>query len=228
VGLGTEELLPIGRFARLSGLHQARMEGRAVETRWILAELDRLIDGEETLVPEQKDAVVRFALRIEEVPERHALVIGERVAQDEFPTAIPRDIEAGGAYLKEVGRASARPPFCVCPMPDESGLTDVEIGWLVDPNVPARPSVEAVTYPATRALVMRHVGPYSELGRSYRLMVEAMEENRLESAGSPCEVYETDPAQVPDPNDYVTEIIWPIGPAGELKSVPRRFKRPVD
>jgi DNA-binding transcriptional MerR regulator len=294
--LGTEELLPIGRFARLSGLtikalrhydeigllrparvddatgyrryaltqardaeairrlrslelpleeirallgadeamlrdrlavHRARIEGHAVETRRVLAELDRLIDGKEPLVPEERDVQIRFALRIEEVPEQQALVIRARVPQDELPSVIPRDIERVGGYLKELGRRPAGPPLCVCPMPDDAGLADVQIGWLVDGDAPPRPPIEPVTYPATRALVMRHVGPYEELGRSYRLMAEAMEANGLEPTGAPREVYESDPAEVPDPNDYVTEIVWPIGPGGELRPS-ETFHRPAD
>ena len=44
-------------------VHRARIEGRAVETRQILDELDRLIDGQEELVPEAKDAI-RFEMEI--------------------------------------------------------------------------------------------------------------------------------------------------------------------
>jgi DNA-binding transcriptional MerR regulator len=292
--LGTGELLPIGRFARLSGLtikalrhydevgllrparvdaatgyrryalaqardaeairrlrtlevpleeirvllaaddatlrerlavHRARIEGHAVETRRILAELDRLIDGKEPLVPEHKDVQVRFALRIEEVPEQQALVVRGQVPQDELSTVIPRDIERVGGYLKELGRRPAGPPLCVCPMPDEAGLVDAQIGWFVDGDMQAREPIELVTFPATRALVMRHVGPYEELGRSYRLMAEAIEANGLEPVGPTREVYETDPEEVPDPNDYVTEIVWPIGPDGDLAASAPFFKR---
>jgi effector-binding domain-containing protein len=95
-------------------------------------------------------------------------------------------------------------------------MLDAETGWLVDPDVPGRGRIEAKTLPAVRALVMKHVGPYEELGRSYRLMKETMEENGLTEAGAPREIYWTDPEEVPDPKDYVTEIVWPIGPEGEL------------
>ena len=43
-----------------------------------------------------------------------------------------------------------------------------------------------------------------------------MEKRGLQPAGRAREVYLTDPAEVPDPADYVTEIVWPIGPEGTL------------
>jgi effector-binding domain-containing protein len=75
--------------------------------------------------------------------------------------------------------------------------------------------------------VLEHVGPYEELARSYRLMSEAIEEHGFEPAGDPRELYHSDPAEVPDPNDYVTEIIWPIGPEGEFNPSGDRFERRV-
>jgi effector-binding domain-containing protein len=106
------------------------------------------------------------------------------------------------------------PPFCRCGMPDDGYFT-TEIGWPVPDDVDPESPVEVTTYPATRAVVAKHVGPYEELGRSYRLMAEAMEQRGLVSASDPVEWYESDPQQVPDPKDYVTMIEWPINPEGQ-------------
>jgi hypothetical protein len=38
----------------------------------------------------------------------------------------------------------------------------------------------------------------------------------------------TDPAEVADPADYVTEIIWPIGPEGDLDPSRDLFRRRVE
>jgi effector-binding domain-containing protein len=76
--------------------------------------------------------------------------------------------------------------------------------------------VEVTMFGGSRALVLKHVGPMEELSRSYRLMMEAMEEHGLVVAGDPVEWYESNPQEVPDPNDYVTVIEWPIGPEGKL------------
>jgi DNA-binding transcriptional MerR regulator len=215
-------------FRERLAVHRARLEGRAVETQRILTELDRLIDGKEPLVPDTRDVRMRFEVKIEEVPAQRYAVVRERVHNERLPEVIPRQIDEVHAFLQEVGARFVGPPMCVCPFPDEDGTQWCETGWPVEDSVEGRPPVEITTYPASRALVFKHVGPYRELSRSYRLMSELMEENGLEPAGDPREIYETDPNEVPDPNDYVTLIVWPIGPGGELSAdADRLFQKQV-
>jgi DNA-binding transcriptional MerR regulator len=205
--------------------HRARLEGRAVELRQVLEELSRLIDGKEQLVPENE--MVTFEIGIQDVDEVQALVVREHVHQDEMSEVVPRDIAEVHAYVQELGLGFHGPPICVCPFPNEDGTLDAQIGWPVAEDVAGRGRIEPTTLPATRALVMKHVGPYTALGKSYRLMSEVMEENGLTPVDAPREVYVTDPEEVTDPNEYETVIVWPIGPEGELR--PRGFfKRRVE
>lgn len=186
--------------------HRSRIEGRAVETRRILAELQALIDGKEQLVPDPERFTIKFELDIKEVPERHVVLERERGLAEQMSEIIPRLIEQVGERVVPAG-----PPVCVCPFPGDDGTLEVAVGWPVPADTPG-----AERLPATRALVMTHHGPYERLSHSYRLMSEVMERNGLEPAGDPVEVYVTDAEEVPDPKDYVTEIEWPIGPGGEL------------
>ena len=204
---------------------RSRLEGRAVELRSALAELTRLIDGKETLVPDKE--MVRFETGIQDVDEQHLLVIREHVHQDEMKDVVPRDIGEVHAYLEERGLGFHGPPVCICPFADQEGKLQAEIGWPVAEPVEGRGRIEPKTVPAIRALVMKHVGPYTALGNSYRLMTEVMEENGLEASGDPREVYLSNPEEVEDPNDYETLIVWPIGPEGELKPA-GFFKRRVE
>jgi effector-binding domain-containing protein len=195
--------------------HRARLEGRAVDLRQTLEELSRLIDGKEQLVPEKE--MVKFEIGIQDVDEVKALVIREHVHQDELPEVIPKDIDEVHAYMQELGLGFHGPPICVCPFPDQDGRLESEIGWPVANDAPGRGRIELTTFPATRALVMKHTGPFTALGNSYRLMSEVMEENGLTATGAPREIYVTDPEEVSDPNEHETLIVWPIGPEGELK-----------
>jgi DNA-binding transcriptional MerR regulator len=190
-------------------VHRSRLEGRAVETQRILAELDRLIDGREELVPEATR--IKFELEIKEVPGRRVVLERERGHADQMGEIIPRLIEQVGRRLQGLDVAPVGPPVCICPFPGEDGWGEVAVGWPVSGDTPG-----AEELPAARALVLNHVGPYEQLARSYRLMAEAMERHGLASAGDPVELYESDPDQVADPKDYVTVIEWPIGPEGEL------------
>ena len=209
-------------------VHRARVEGHAVETERILAELDRLIDGEEKLVPGGDQVRIHYEMDVKDVPERRVAVVRERGHEREMSRIIPRQIETVGAYLREIGARPVGPPICVCPFPDVGGMLAPETGWPVAGDVPGRPPVEVKTYPATRALVFKHVGPYTELSRSYRLMAEVMERQKLVPTGEPIEVYESDPEEVADPNDYVTFIEWPIADGGEWPPEVDYFRKRVD
>jgi DNA-binding transcriptional MerR regulator len=199
--LGADEPVVRERLA----VHRARLEGRAVETTRILEELDRIIDGRERLVPDTKQLAPE--LEVKEVLARRVAFIGERVHMEEMKIVVPRNIDR---VAHAVGMRHTGPPFCKCPAPDEEGYFETEIGWPVPDDVEVEPPFEVVEYPAGTALVMTHVGPYQELGRSYRVMAEQLEERGLKAAGAPVEWYESDPQQVPDPKDYVTIIEWPL------------------
>jgi DNA-binding transcriptional MerR regulator len=189
---------------RLS-VHRARLEGHAVETKRILDELDRIIDGREELVPDS--AQLAPELEVKEVPARRVAFIAERAHMEEMKKVVPRNINK---VARAVDRQHTGPPFCKCPAPDADGYFDTEIGWPVPDDVEAEAPVEVADYPAGTALVMKHVGPYEELGRSYRVMAEEMEERGLKPSAAPVEWYETDPQETPDPKDYVTIIEWPV------------------
>ena len=209
-------------------VHRAQMEGRLVSLQSVLAELDRLIDGEEALVPTEEDVQVKYEIEVKDVPERRVAVVSERGHENEMSEIIPRQIETVGGYLRELGVRPLGAPICVCPFPDAEGMLAPETGWPVAHDVPPRPPIEVKTHPATRALVFKHVGPYEQLSRSYRLMAEVMERQGLTPAGDPVEVYWSDPQEVTDPNEYVTFVEWPITERGTWPPEVEHFRRRVD
>lgn len=206
--------------------HRAWLEGQAVETRRILVELQRLIDGEEELVPES--VRIKFELSIQEVAEQRFVAVTEDTHSDAMGTIVPRAIDEVRAYLAGLRVEPSGPPICICPFADDEGRLQTQIGWPVAAEVPGRGRIEATTLPAVRALVLKHTGPYEELSRSYRLMSEAMELHDLTPAGAPRELYVTDPDDVPDQNDHETVIVWPIGPEGNLEPKGDFFMRRVE
>ena len=199
--LGSDDVVVRERLA----VHRARLEGQAVETKRILDELDRIIDGREELVPDSTQLAPE--LEVKEVPARRVAFIAERAHMEEMKKVVPRNINK---VSRAVARRHTGAPFCKCPAPDADGSFDTEIGWQVPEDVEVEAPVEVAEYPAGSALVMKHVGPYEELGRSYRIMAEEMEKRGLRASSAPVEWYETDPQETPDPNDYVTIIEWPI------------------
>jgi DNA-binding transcriptional MerR regulator len=183
-------------------VHRARLEGRVVETQQILVTLHRLIHGDEELVSEQT-----LELNVVEVPEATYAVIRERAPQEQMAEVIPRLIEQTGAWAQGVGVTG--PPVSICPM-DSEGYIDVRVGWPVATGEEPPAPIEYVTCPETRAVVYRHVGPYEELAATYRRLAEAMDAAGIEPGAEPREIYESDPEEVTDPREYVTQIVWPV------------------
>lgn len=64
--------------------------------------------------------------------------------------------------------------------------------------------------PAGNAVTTIHWGDYSGLGEAHAAVAKFLAENGKEVAGAPWEIYWTDPGQVPDPQEWKTEIVYPV------------------
>ncbi len=185
-------------------VQRARLEGRAVETTRMLAELDRLIHGEEKLVPDDK---LEYA--IEDVPEITLAAIRVRVPMEELPMTIPRLIgETAGWVAANGGFRGA--PVAICPPPDDDGIVDLKVGWPVDGSVAPPEPLELWTCEAGRAAVHVYTGDFSGLHATWRRLWESLHADGIEPTGEGREHYETSPEEVSDPSEHVTRIVWPL------------------
>lgn len=55
-----------------------------------------------------------------------------------------------------------------------------------------------------------HKGPYDGLREAYAALEKWIAAEGLEMAGAPWEVYLTDPGELPNPEEWLTEILWPV------------------
>ena len=184
------------------------MEQMAQTTRGILGELERLIDGKESLVPEPD---VLYEFEVKEYPDQPVLGIRERVPLDELKHVIPAHYKEIFGYLEEIGVKAIKPwTITLCPFADEDGFVAIEDNVIVPSPVAGRGRIESRTLPACTAVTTIHRGPYTELGRAYRALAQWFERHGLEAVGDAREIYWSDPEEVEDEADYVTEIAWPI------------------
>jgi effector-binding domain-containing protein len=93
---------------------------------------------------------------------------------------------------------------------DDEGTVDVEMGWPVADRTRGAGRVEDALLPAATMLVYEHRGHYRELGRAHHALWELVEREGLTVDGPPREVYVTDPEELPDPAQWVTEIQFPL------------------
>jgi hypothetical protein len=130
-----------------------------------------------------------------------------------FDTELPRV----AARLDEVGAEMAGPPFARYHAygPDR---VDVELGAPIEAvprdlaPVSGRPDgvIGASSLPGGEVAVTVHAGPYDTLAATYDGLRAAIEAAGRVPGDGPWEVYLTDPGRVPDPADWLTEVVWPL------------------
>jgi DNA-binding transcriptional MerR regulator len=181
--------------------HRERLRGRAADTATSLGRLAQLME-------EHTMSVDSFAVKT--IPDLHVLAISGRWPQEDLPRIIPPAIGELFAARETQGRAVAGAPYLVCSAPNDEGVVLGEIGLPIDqPGVADGRSAPAVLRGAEVAACY-YRGPYHELCTGYRELWAWIEDQRLEPAGNPREIYLTSPAEVPDPANYLTELVWPV------------------
>jgi DNA-binding transcriptional MerR regulator/effector-binding domain-containing protein len=195
-----------GSAERRLAEHRTHLEQRATELKGQLALLDSILSGRTNL----EQAAPLEKIEVREVEDQPVLTMRSRSREDDLDRAIGTAINGVAAYLRELGEESAGPPFNVRGEPDDDDLSEVEIGWPTAHGLPARPPIESRSMPAGRAAWAVFRGPYEELPAAYRAVYEWTLEHGHEPAGSPREIYYSDPDETPDPADYVTGIVWPL------------------
>ena len=86
----------------------------------------------------------------------------------------------------------------ICGLPiDNTGLTGTE--EIIIGQINAGRSIKAI-----------HEGPYESLHLTHTAVSEFMSANNLTAGGAPYEIYITDPGEEPDPNKWITWVIYPL------------------
>lgn len=127
--------------------------------------------------------------------------------QPYFAEALPKTF----ANLQSRGLQPASPPIAVWRKMDmQTGVADVHAGCFVADDTPEDGELTCGQTPSGEALKLLHVGPYSEMGKSWqRVYARAAELGRAPGAG--WEVYVDDPTQVAH-ETLRTEIYLPLMP----------------
>jgi DNA-binding transcriptional MerR regulator len=188
-------------------VHRARLQGRAVEVQQLVRTLDLLIEGKEHLVQE-----TMVEPRIEDLPELRMAVIADRVTVDDMFTFVPGAIERLMAWLTERSLECGNPvTFLRDPAEGiENDSLEVEVGVEVAEGTEGDELVSVKTYPAVRAAVHEHRGPYDGLPAIYEPLREWVVANGLQTGEQTREIYVAHPGNTSDPREYLTRVCWPV------------------
>jgi DNA-binding transcriptional MerR regulator/effector-binding domain-containing protein len=187
-------------------VHRARLEGELVETRQVLTELDRLIEGREHLVTE-----LTLDLRLVDEPAGRYAVVRDRVRVDDMFTHVPETIMRVCGWLQEHGIQPDGEPLTIFLGNGIDEWLDVEVGAPIG-KAKLEPADDVIVreLPATRAAEHLHRGPYDELPALYGALETAIRERGLVPEDLAREHYLVSPSTVEDPAGYETRIVWPV------------------
>jgi DNA-binding transcriptional MerR regulator len=185
--------------------HRTRVRERQGELASLVARLDSLITGRSdmTLPSTLTTPVYR------DVTARTTAAIVDTSTLEKLPRQIGETLGELFAGLGSAGVAPAGPPFTrYLEDPQTGDPFRVEVGVPVTSTEGLGGRLQASELPGGRQVVVEHHGGYDRLGESWAAFYSWIGEQELPLTGAPYEAYLTSPEEIPDPADYVTEIVF--------------------
>jgi AraC family transcriptional regulator len=163
--------------------------------------------GADKRIPENEmaDTVTK-----KELAPQPVLIVRRRVKRSEIAAAIGEALPHIFVYAQRNGIALAGLPFTRY-VEMGPGMVTMEPGMRVTSSGAAgQGEVVADTLPGGPAATTMHAGPYDQLSQAYAAIEQWMEAEGLVAAGAPWESYLNDPSDYPNPQDWKTEVFWPV------------------
>lgn len=189
--------------AKLLREHRQLLEERLKSHGRMLAFIERLI--------ERKEGVMPYDVQVKEVPEHPVATLRFHTSLGTIGADVARAFATVGEAVGRAGTPMTGPPMLIMhDVIDEETEGDVEVAFPLAGPFETSGDVRHQVYPTTTVAWTVHRGPYDEVGPAYHTLTGWIQEHGHEIAGPTREVYLTDPQQVSDPADYVTEVQFPI------------------
>lgn len=145
--------------------------------------------------------------------DKTPVLFGRRkLEKEKLAEALAEVLPAAFGHAMSNGLAMIGPPF-VRYVDHSAAFFTIEAGVPLaepapDPGVDSGLFVGAL--PGGSAAFTAHTGPYETLGDAHIALDKWMNDNNVSPTGPPWEVYITDPAEVPNPADWITHLFQPI------------------
>jgi effector-binding domain-containing protein len=137
-----------------------------------------------------------------------ALATRQVTAVDKLPEVIGRTFGAIMAYLGELKKKPAGPPFVAYHNIDMQAL-DVEVGFPVHGKLPGKGELKATTIPGGEVATCMHTGPYEALKDTYDAFASWITQHGAVPVGVAYEYYLNAPDQV-SKDQLKTRVAFPL------------------
>jgi AraC family transcriptional regulator len=159
---------------------------------------------------------MEYSVSRKELKPQPVLVVRRRVRRAEIAATIAAEVPKVFLHAQQRGTAITGYPITRY-LETSVGLVTLETGMRVAAHSGEWTAGEgggdvlAATLPGGPAAVTIHSGPYDQLQAAYAALEEWIAANGFRPAGAPWEAYLNDPADHPNPQDWKTEVCWPVG-----------------
>jgi AraC-like DNA-binding protein/effector-binding domain-containing protein len=150
-----------------------------------------------------------YSITRKEIAPQPVLVVERRVKPSEIAATLAEVLGLVFQHGQRAGVAFAGQPFTRY-MDWGPGMLTIQAGLPIATPGTGEGEVRAETLPGGPVATTIHSGAYDKLTEAHAALQVWIEEQGFRSAGTPWEVYVTDPADYPDPADWKTEIFWPV------------------
>jgi AraC family transcriptional regulator len=163
----------------------------------------------------RSEECMEYKITRQELAAQPVLVVRRRVRRAEIAATIGAALPKVFLHAQQSGVAIAGYPITRY-LEASVGLVTLETGMRVTAHggdwtaAEGQGAVLAETLPGGPAAATIHSGPYDQLQNAYAAIEEWIAANGLRPNGAPWEAYLNDPADHPNPQDWKTEVYWPL------------------
>jgi DNA-binding transcriptional MerR regulator len=222
------QLIDAGVISRLRSLDLPLAEVREIVTARDPNVTRRILDGHRARMESRLQDVVRIVDALHEGVERPAahtpvhlrdvaaaptLARRGQVTEADFPVFLGRAYQDLAKVAAHLGVTPAGPPGALYPPAiGEDGVEDVEAFVPLDQPVAPPPDSDVVAgeVRAARVAVLIHVGSYETIGETYRQLGGWVAHHAVTTDERVREIYLVSYADTTNPDDFRTEVHWPV------------------
>lgn len=184
--------------------------------RWMGLMMDKFIgpDFEESLknlntVCEVQKEEKTFQIEISRLSEFYYVSLKEKVAPAIISEKMGEMYARITNFIQTRGLETTGMPYSVYDEMGENGI-DLECGIPVNKAIESELNFNTGKMESKKCAVLYYFGDYSQLEKGHTEIQQWINRHKYKLAGSPMEIYVTDPGTEPNPDNWQTNIYYPI------------------
>lgn len=190
--------------------------GRIMGAMFVKSEMEKSFDHNLNKLKEIAEAKPKFSVKIteESIEPIYYVGISSKMSTEEMNAVSVQMGKSYGELMSMLGRAKVEmtgPPMCLYPMYDAASKQMEMICALpVAANAKVPDKYKVMQTSGGAAVKAIHMGSYHKLEETHNQIEKYLAFKNLEPNGPPMEMYITDPVEVKDTANWITEVYYPV------------------